>query len=184
MTIGATGVLGQLQLSLNQIWSVPPPKRSGLYAQLRKRAVALGMILGIGFLLLVSLALSAALAAVYDLIQQHVPLLGRLLPTLNFLFSFAMVTALFALIYKTLPDISMRWDDVWLGAAVTALLFTVGKTLLGFYLGRAGLTSVYGAAGSFVLILLWVYYSAQIMFVGAQFTEAYSRYYGSRRVPE
>jgi membrane protein len=103
------------------------------------------------------------------------------LPLLNFLLSFAVVTALFAMIFKVLPDTKMHWRDVWLGAAVTALLFTVGKSLIALYLGRAGATSVYGAAGSFVLLLLWVYYSTQILFVGAEFTEVYSRRYGSRR---
>lgn len=181
MTLGATGVFGQLQHALNRIWEAPPPQGSGLRTQLRKRVMAFGMILGIGFLLLVSLALSAALAMVHDLLAQHLPVLSQLLPTLNLLLSFAVITALFAMIYKVLPDVPMRWRDVWPGAAVTALLFTVGKTLIGFYLGRAGATSVYGAAGSFVLLLLWVYYSAQILFIGAEFTEVYSRRYGSRR---
>jgi membrane protein len=181
ITLGATGVFGQLQHALNRIWNTPPPKRSGLGVQVRKRVVAFGMILGIGFLLLVSLALSAALAAVHDLLEEHLPLLGAVLPTLNFLLSFGLITTLFALIFKVLPDVDMWWRDIWPGAAVTALLFTIGKTLIGLYLGRAGATSVYGAAGSFVLLLLWVYYSAQILFVGAEFTEVYSRRYGSRR---
>jgi membrane protein len=181
MTLGATGVFGQLQHSLNKIWNAPPPKRSGIRAQVRKRAVAFGMILGIGFLLLVSLALSAALAGLHDLLQRHAPFASRILPVLNFLLSFGVISALFALIFKVLPDVDMQWRDVWPGGAVTALLFTVGKTVIGIYLGRAGVTSVYGAAGSFVLLLLWVYYSAQILFLGAEFTEVYSRRYGSRR---
>jgi membrane protein len=180
MTLGATGVFGQLQHSLNKIWNAPPPARGGLRAHVRKRAIAFGMILGIGFLLLVSLALSAALAAVHDLLARHAPFLSRLLPPLNFMLSFAVITALFALIFKVLPDVEMRWRDVLPGGAVTALLFTIGKSLIGIYLGRAGVTSVYGAAGSFVLVLLWVYYSAQILLVGAEFTEVYSRRYGSR----
>jgi len=181
ITLGATGVFGQLQHALNRIWGAQPPKRSGLMAQVRKRAVAFGMILGIGFLLLASLALSAALAAVHGLLAEHLPVLARTLPTLNFLLSFALITALFALVYKVLPEVDMRWRDIWPGAAVTALLFTIGKTLIGLYLGRAGATSMYGAAGSFVLLLLWVYYSSQILFIGAEFTEVYSRRYGSRR---
>jgi membrane protein len=124
--------------------------------------------------------LSAALAALHDLIAEHLPLLGRILPVLNFALSFAVITALFAMIFKVLPDVAMRWRDVWLGAAVTALLFSAGKTLIALYLGRAGVTSVYGAAGSLVLVLLWVYYSAQILFLGAEFTEVHSRRYGSR----
>ena len=181
ITLGATGVFGQLQHALNRIWEAPPPKRSGLMAQVWKRLVAFGMILGIGFLLLASLAASAALAAVHGVLVEYLPVLGPTLPTLNFLLSFAIVTSLFALVYKVLPEVDLRWRDIWPGAAVTALLFTIGKTLIGLYLGRAGATSVYGAAGSFVLLLLWVYYSAQILFVGAEFTEVYSRRYGSRR---
>jgi len=181
MSLGATGVFGQLQHSLNKIWEAPPSRRSGLRGQVRKRVLAFGMILGIGFLLLVSLAVSAALALLHDLLAAHVPLLTRLLPTINLLVGFGIITALFAIIYKVLPDVDMRWRDVWPGAAVTALLFSMGKALIGLYLGRAGVTSVYGAAGSFVLVLLWVYYSAQILFVGAEFTEVYSRRYGSRR---
>jgi membrane protein len=181
MALGATGVFGQLQHALNKMWHAPPPARQGLRAQVRKRAVAFGMILGIGFLLLVSLALSAALAAVHDLLARHAPILSRLLPLLNFMLSFGVITALFALIFKVLPDVEMAWRDVLPGGAVTALLFTVGKSLIGIYLGRAGVTSVYGAAGSFVLVLLWVYYSAQILLLGAEFTEVYSRRYGSRR---
>jgi len=180
MALGASGVFGQLQQSLNQIWDVKP-SRSGFRGQLRQRVVAFGMILGIGFLLLVSLVLSAALAGVHDLLARHLPLLSWVLPWLNFALSFGVITALFAMIYKVLPDVRMHWRDVWLGAAVTALLFTLGKALLALYLGRAGVTSVYGAAGSFVLVLLWVYYSAQILFLGAEFTEVYSRRYGSRR---
>jgi membrane protein len=181
MTIGATGVFGQLQHSLNKIWNAPPTTRSGLSSHIRKRVMAFGMILGIGFLLLVSLALSAVLAALHDLLASHAPFLGLLLPPLNFLVSFGTIAALFALIFMVVPDVRMHWRDVWPGGAVTALLFTVGKSLIGLYLGRAGATSVYGAAGSFVLLLLWVYYSAQILFLGAEFTEVYSRRYGSRR---
>ena len=139
------------------------------------------MILGVGFLLLVSLVVSAALAGVHDLLAEHLPILSWMLPFLNFVVSFGVIAALFAMIFKVLPDVRLDWRDVWLGAAVTALLFSIGKTLLGVYLGRAGVTSVYGAAGSFVLVLLWVYYSAQILFLGAEFTEVYSRRYGSRR---
>jgi len=125
--------------------------------------------------------LSAALAAVHEMMTTRVPLLARTLPPLNLAFSLLMVTWLFALIYKVLPDVELAWRDVLLGAAFTAVLFSVGKGLIGLYLGRAGTTSVYGAAGSLVLVLLWIYYSAQILFLGAEFTEVYSRRYGSRR---
>jgi len=181
MALGASGVFGQLQQALNQIWEATPPPRRGIRGHIRRRMPAFGMILGVGFLLLVSLVLSAMLAALHDWIAHHLPIASRVLPVLNFALSFAVITTLFAMIYKVLPDVAMHWRDVWLGAAVTALLFTVGKTLIAIYLGRTGVTSVYGAAGSLVLVLLWVYYSAQILFVGAEFTEVYSRRYGSRR---
>jgi membrane protein len=181
MTLGASGVFGQLRQALNQIWNVRGGRGGGLRGQLRQRMAAFGMILGIGFLLLVSLVVSAALAGLRELISHRLPLAGRLLPTLNFALSFAVVTALFAMIFKVLPDVRMRWRDVWVGAGVTALLFTVGKSLIALYLGRAGIASVYGAAGSLVLVLLWIYYSSQILLVGAEFTEVWSRRYGSRR---
>lgn len=185
MFFGASGVVGQLQGSLNQIWHAPPPdpNSSAVKSALRRRAVAVGLILGVGFLLLVSLAVSAALAALHELVEKNVPLLGELLPPLNLAFSFLVITALFAMIYKLLPDVDLEWKDVWIGAAVTAVLFSIGKSLIGLYLGRAGVASVYGAAGSLVLVLLWIYYSAQLLFVGAEFTEVYARLYGSRRVP-
>jgi membrane protein len=181
MVLGASGVFGQLQQSLNQIWDVGARSGGGFRGHLKRRAAAFGMILGIGFLLLVSLVLSAALAGLHDFLARHLPLASRILPLVNFALSFGVVTALFAMIFKILPDARMEWRDVWPGAAVTALLFTVGKSLIALYLGRAGVTSVYGAAGSLVLVLLWVYYSAQILFIGAEFTEVYSRRYGSRR---
>jgi len=181
MALGASGVFGQLQSSLNHIWEVGPSGKRGFRGHLKKRAATFGMILGIGFLLLVSLVLSAALSGLHGVLTRHLPLAGRLLPALNFVLSFGVITALFAMMFKFLPETEMEWRDVWPGAAVTALLFTVGKTLIAIYLGRAGVTSVYGAAGSLVLILLWVYYSAQILFIGAEFTEVYSRRHGSRR---
>jgi membrane protein len=180
MTIGATGVFGQLQSSLNTIFGGEPRYGTGIRGMLLQKLLAFGMILAIGFLLLVSLVLSAIVAALHDYLQMRVPVLAEVLPTLNFGLSFVVVTGLFAIIYKVLPDVRLAWRDVWLGAVVTALLFTVGKSLIGFYLGRAGTTSVYGAAGSLVLVLLWIYYSAQILFLGAEFTEVYSRRYGSR----
>jgi len=183
MFFGASGVVGQLQGSLNQIWDAPPrpATSSAVRHALERRALALGMILGVGFLLLVSLVLSATLSALRDLVAERLPLASQLVPPLNFLFSFLVITALFAMIYKLLPDVRLQWRDVWIGAAVTAILFSIGKSLIGLYLGRAGVTSVYGAAGSLVLVLLWIYYSAQLLFIGAEFTEVYARLYGSRR---
>ena len=181
MLFGASGVFGQLQTSLNQIWGVTGGPRRGVRSLVRRRVTSFSLILGIGFLLFLSLVVSAVLAAVKQLLAEHLPVLGALLPPLNFLVSLLMITALFALIFKVLPDARMHWRDVWLGAAVTALLFTAGKGLIALYLGRTGRASVYGAAASLVVLLLWVYYSAQILLVGAEFTEVYSRRYGSRR---
>jgi membrane protein len=181
MLLGASGVFGQLRTSLNQIWEVTTPTSNGVGAAARQRLASFAVIVGIGALLLASLLLTAALAAVHDVLARYLPVLTELLPTLNFLLSFLLTTSLFAMIYKLLPDARMDWRDVWLGAAATALLFTIGKTLVGLYLGRTGATSVYGAAGSLVLVLLWVYYCAQIFLVGAEFTEVYSRLHGSRR---
>jgi len=180
MTVGASGVFGQLQSSLNTIFGGEPRYGTGIRGMLLQRLLAFGMIIAIGFLLLVSLVLSAVVAALHDYLEAHVPVLAAVLPSLNFALSFVVVTGLFAIIYKVLPDVRLAWRDVWLGAVVTALLFTVGKSVIGFYLGHAGTTSVYGAAGSLVLVLLWIYYSAQILFFGAEFTEVYSRRYGSR----
>ena len=183
MLLGASGVFGQLQAALDQIFGAEASGRrgGGVRAAVRQRLAYVGMILGIGFLLLVSLVLSAALAAVHDLLAARLPVAARVLPPLDFGLSFVVVSGLFALVYKVLPAVELAWRDVWLGAACTAILFTTGKSLIGIYLGRAGATSVYGAAGSLVLVLLWIYYSAQILLLGAEFTEVYSRRWGSRR---
>jgi len=179
--LGATGAFGELQGSLNQIFRTTPPPGAGWRWVMRQRLSSFAMILGIGVLLWLSLLASAVLTAVSEVLARHVPLTSRVLPFLHFALTLLVITALFALIFKVLPDVRLWWRDVWLGAAFTSLLFTVGKTLIGWYLGRAGTTSVYGAAGSLVLVLLWIYYSAQILFLGAEFTEVYSRHYGSRR---
>ena len=179
MILGASSTFGQLQSSLNKIWNVKRT-RSGMSHQLRRRVVSFAMILAIGALLFLSLAASAALSGVHGWLEQYFPILAGVLPIANFALSFAVVTALFAMIFKVLPDAPIEWGDVWAGAAVTALLFTIGKAAIGVYLGRAGVTSVYGAAGSLVLILLWIYYSAQLLFLGAEFTEVWSRRHGSR----
>jgi membrane protein len=177
-------VFGQLQGSLNRIWGADGSRRKGVKGQLQRRAASFSMILGIGFLLLVSLALSALISGLHRIIDEYLPVPSELLSLTNLGVSFLIVTALFAMIFKLLPDARVEWRDVWLGAAVTALLFTIGKSLIGIYLGRAGVTSVYGAAGSLVLVLLWIYYSSQLLFLGAEFTEVYSRRYGSRQVAE
>jgi membrane protein len=181
MLFGASGVFGALQGSLNQIWGAHTVRRTGFRGQLERRVLSFSMILVIGFLLLVSLALTAVLSGLHGAIDAYFTIPSEALSLANFTLSFAIVTALFAMIFKILPDARIEWRDVWLGAAVTALLFTIGKSLIGIYLGRAGVTSVYGAAGSLVLVLLWVYYSSQLLFLGAEFTEVYSRRYGSRK---
>jgi membrane protein len=172
MLIGATTVFGELQDALDRIWRAPARKTaSGWWSLVRSRVLSFGMILGIAFLLMVSLVVSAALSA-----------FGKFWGTaLEGAMSFAIVTVLFALIYKLIPRVQVRWRDVWIGAAVTAALFAVGKLLIGLYLGRSTVASAFGAAGSLVVMMLWVYYSAQIFLLGAEFTWVYAHTYGSRR---
>jgi membrane protein len=183
LLIGAGGVVGQLQESLNTIWEVEATSENGLWSLLRARFVSFAMVLGVGFLLLVSLLISAALTAVVQFAQGVLPGNEVLWQGLELLVSFGLITLLFAFIYKVLPDVEIAWRDVWIGAAMTALLFTVGKFLLGLYLGQKGITSPYGAAGSLVLVLLWVYYSALIFFFGAAFTKVYASWYDANLRP-
>ena len=181
LIVGATGVFGQLQTALNTIWGVKPnPKKVGWMRMIWVRLRSLGMILVIGFILIVSTAASAFVSGLEEFVgNSRIPATEGLWQSVNVIVSFAIITALFALIFKILPDAIVRWRDVWLGAAVTALLFTVGKFLIGLYLANSGVTSAYGAAGSLVLLLLWVYYSAQILLLGAEFTQAYAKKYGA-----
>ncbi len=182
LAVGATTVFAELQDALDRIWRAPQRAAGGLWALLRARLLSLGLILGMGFLTMVSLLLSAALSALGKWWSDwfgHWLLLAELL---NQVISLALVTMVFAMIYKLMPRARVAWADVWLGAAVTALLFSAGKFLIGVYLGRSGLGSVFGAAGSLVVMLVWVYYSAQIFLLGAEFTWAYARRYGSRRL--
>jgi len=179
----ASNVFAQLQEALNTIWEVAPDPKAGILATIKRRFFSMTMVLGIGFMLLVSLVLSTAVAAVGGIFERALPGGGFLMQLLNFALSFAVVTGLFAAIYKVLPDATIKWSDVWVGAAVTALLFTVGKLLIGLYLGHASIGSTFGAAGSLLVFLVWVYYSAQILFFGAEFTQVYARRYGSRIVP-
>jgi len=181
LVLGATTVLGELQTALDRIWRAPPPQQKGWWQLLRSRVLSFSMILVIGFLLLVSLVLSAAIVAIGD---WWGPWFGRmrwLLEALNFVVSFIVVTALFAMIYKMLPRVRIAWRDVWIGAAVTALLFTAGKFLIGLYIGKSGVSSGFGAAGSVVVLLVWVYYSAQIFLLGAEFTAIFAYRHGSLR---
>jgi membrane protein len=180
---GATGVFVQLQSALDRIWNVEPKPGAGIWSFIRTRMISFGMILGIGFLLLVSLVVTAAVAAVGKWATGLLPGGETLVNILTFVVSFALITLLFAMIYKVLPDVEIGWRDVWIGAAVTALLFTIGKFLIGLYLAHSTVASTYGAAGSLVVLLLWVYYSSQILFLGAEFTQVYATRYGSQITP-
>jgi membrane protein len=178
--VGASGAFLELQDDLNKIWKVKPRSERFWVCALRKRLLSFGLVVGTGFLLLVSLALSAALAAVGTFMGHLLPIPAFLLESMNFLLSFAVIMLLFAMIFKILPDTPIAWGDVWIGAAVTSLLFTFGKMLIGLYLGRSSVASAYGAAGSLVIMLVWVYYSAQIALFGAEFTRVYTNKHGSR----
>jgi membrane protein len=181
LVIGATSVFGELQNALERIWQTPPPPKSvGWWRFVRGRVLSVGMVLGVGFLLLVSLVASAALAAFGGWLGAFLPQLEVVLPVLDLVVSFGMTVLLFALIYRYVPRESIPWGDVWIGAAVTALLFTIGKFLIGVYLGKSSFNSAYGAAGSLIVLLLWIYYSAQIFLLGAEFTRVFAYQYGSR----
>jgi membrane protein len=181
LLIGATTVFGELQDALDRIWRAPKRNKGGIWNLLRARLLSFGMILGIGFLLMVSLVASAALAAMGKLWGPLVADWEILTTIVDFLLSFAFTTTVFAMIYKIMPRAKVDWADVWIGAAATALLFTIGKFLIGLYIGKSGVTSGFGAAGSLVVVLIWVYYSAQIFLVGAEFTWAYALTFGSRK---
>jgi membrane protein len=179
LIFGATGVFAALQTALNHIWAVKPKKTNGVIAFLRTRLLSFGMVLGVGFLLLVSLVVSAGISALGNWL--HSGQFERVWQTANFFVSFGVVTVLFAMIYKVLPDIKIAWRDVWLGASVTAVLFNIGKFLIGLYIGKSSVASSYGAAGSFAVLLLWVYYSSMVLFLGAEFTQVYATTFGSLR---
>ena len=184
LVFGLWGVFGELQDALNTIWGVTTRPGRGVLGIVKARFWSFTVVVGVGFLLLVSLAASAWLAAFGRFFSQLLPLPAALMQTANALVSFVVIGLMFAAIYRLLPDVRLAWRNVWVGAAVTALLFTLGKSLIGLYLGRSGAASVYGAAGSFVVILLWIYYSAQVFFFGAEFTKVYSRRFGVIVVPD
>ena len=181
LLLGAGGVVGQLQDSLNTIWRVVPKTGRGMIMGfLQDRLVSYSMVLGVGFLLLVSLVISAVLTAVSGIVGSFLPIDAATAHILDLVVSFAFITVLFAVIYKFVPDVRIAWRDVWIGAATTSLLFSVGKFLIGFYLGHSTVTSIYGAAGSLVTLLLWVYYSSLMFFFGAELTQVYAFRYGSK----
>ncbi len=183
LIFGATGVFIQLQDALNTIWEVKPKPGRGIMGFVRQRLLSLAMVFGIGFLLLVSLVMSAGLAAAGKWFSSAMPGGDGVWQVLNFVISFVVVAVMFTLMFKYLPDVKIAWKDVWLGGALTALLFTIGKFALGMYLGRSSVSSAYGAAGSLVILLLWIYYSAQILFLGAEFTQVYANRFGKKLEP-
>ena len=175
LLVGATAVFAELQSSLDRIWRTPaPPNESGIWGIIRTRILSFGLILGLGFLMIVSLVLSAALAALGNWWGSYLGNWEFVLQALNFVVSFGVVTVVFAAIYKFMPHANIAWKNVWVGAIVTALLFTIGKFLISLYIGKSGVASGFGAAGSFAVLLVWVYYSAQIFLLGAEFTWVYS----------
>jgi membrane protein len=188
LLFGALGVFNELHNALNTIWEVKEEESKGFLESVKKvifsRFLSFSMILGIGFLLLVSLVISAAISAVQETIGNAIPVSEILLQVANLVISIGVITVLFALILKFLPDAEIAWRDVWLGAFVTAVLFSLGKFLIGLYLGNSSAASAFGAAGSLVLLLLWIYYSAQILLFGAEFTQVYANKFGSKIVPE
>jgi membrane protein len=181
LIVGATSVFAELQDALDRIWRAPKRAKGGIWALLRARVLSFGMIMCIGFLLMVSLVFSAGLSALSGFWGPLLADWETLASVANILFGFVLATAMFALIYKIMPRVKVDWSDVAIGAVVTSLLFTAGKSLIGLYIGRSGVTSGFGAAGSLVVSLVWVYYSAQIFLLGAEFTWAYALTFGSRR---
>jgi membrane protein len=180
LLLAATGAFAEMQAALNVIWKAEPPKVNAVWGLIRQRLLSLSLILAIGFLSLVSLVISTALAAFGDYLTGALPGVEVIVQALNFVVSFLVIAALFAMIFKLLPDATIAWRDVRFGALVTALLFTVGKFLISLYIGSSSVASSYGAAGAFVIILLWIYYSAQIFLFGAEITRAYAESHGTR----
>jgi membrane protein len=182
LLIGATSVFGELQDALDRIWRAPArEKAGGIWGLVRARLLSFGMIFGLAFLLMVSLVLSAGMAALGKWWGAWFAEFEVVVQLVNAALSFVLTGAVFAFIYKFMPRVRIQWRDVWLGAGVTALLFTLGKTLIGLYIGKTGVASGFGAAGSLVVLLVWVYYSAQIFLMGAEFTWVYARTYGSMK---
>jgi membrane protein len=180
LVFGATGVFAELQDAMNTIWEVKPKPGRGIAGVIKDRFLSFTMILGIAFLLLVSMILTTLVEVVGSALSSGIPggkVIGH---TLEVTVSFTVVTLLFAMMFKILPDVKIAWNDVWIGAAATSVLFTIGKLLIGLYLARGGVGTPYGAAGSVVIMIAWVYYSSQILFLGAEFTKVYAHERGSR----
>ena len=184
LLFGASNVFAQIQDALNTIWEVQPKPGRSLVQTLRKRFLSFAMVGGVGFLLLVSLIVNTGLAAMVNYFSNLVPGVDWIWQIGNFAISFGVITFLFAIIYKFMPDVKINWSDVWVGSAITSLLFVIGKSLLGLYLGNGSFGSAYGAAGSLIVVLAWINYAAQIIFFGAEFTQVYASKYGSRILPD
>lgn len=183
LIFGASGVFGQLQDALNTIWEVKPKSGQGIWGFIRNRFLSFAMVLGTGFLLLISMVITTALEAATSSLNHFLTVPGFAAKGLHFMVSFLVISSLFGMIFKILPDAQVKWRDVWVGAVGTSLLFTIGKFLMSMYLGRESTASPYGAAGSVILVLLWIYYSSIILFFGSEFTQVYARETGSRIVP-
>jgi membrane protein len=179
LLFGASGVFAELQEALNTIWEVKPKEASGVKAVVKNRFLSFTMVLGMCFLLLVSLVISAAVAFMSESLSSWIPGGEAVGHILELSASFAVITLVFAMIFKFVPDIDVAWDDVWIGAIATALLFTIGKFVIGMYIGKSSIGTAYGAAGSVVILITWVYYSAQILYFGAEFTHIYATKHGS-----
>ena len=184
LLFGASGVFGELQDSLNLIWEVTPRPNRGIKGIIRDRFFSFSMVLGVAFLLLVSLVISAALSAVGNWFDSALGLPTWIWHGVNLAVSLLVASVLFGLVFKVVPDVKVDWSAVWVGATVTALLFTIGKYLIGLYVGKAGVASPYGAAGSLMVIVVWVYYSAHLLFFGAEFTQVYARASGAKVEPD
>lgn len=181
---GASAVFSELQGSMNQIWDVEAKPGRGILGTIKDRLFSFALVIAVGLLLVVFLLLSTLITAFGQVLSDVLPGLMRVASVFNFLISWAGVTALFALVFKYVPDVEISWRDVWLGAVVTAVLFNIGKWGISYYMGRSAPASAYGAAGSLIVLLLWVYYSAQIFFVGAEFTQVYANRFGEQIVAD
>ncbi|MBE9171169.1 YihY/virulence factor BrkB family protein [Pleurocapsales cyanobacterium LEGE 06147] len=184
LTFGASGVFAQIQNALDKIWEVKPEPKRHIFHFIRKRLLSFAMVLVIAFLLLVSLVVNMALALLFDALSNYLPALGYLWQVMSFLLSFTIIVLVFAAMYTILPDAKVAWRDAFVGAMITAILFMSGQYLFGVFLNQTDFGSAYGVAGSLVIIITWIYYTAHILFIGAEFTKVYARQHGSKIVPE
>lgn len=184
LTVGATTVFAELQSALDRIWKVDAKKKSGIWNMIRSRLLSFGLVMTLAFLLMVSLVVSSVLAALGSWAGGIMPGWELLLQIINLLVTLSILTLLFAMIYRFMPQAAVAWRDVWTGAFVTAVMFEIGKVLIGLYVGKASVASSYAAAGSMVVLLIWVYYAAQVFLLGAEFTRVYAEAHGSRKTAD